>query len=40
MNAANLYNTPIHLSSARSAQSYAGDMMREGCRECVGDQTL
>ncbi|WRA51315.1 hypothetical protein KVL22_02630 [Helicobacter pylori] len=42
VNAANLqYNTPIHLSSAGSAQSYAFiDMMRESCKECIGAQTL
>ncbi|MGT0099634.1 hypothetical protein V5H72_06695 [Helicobacter pylori] len=42
MNATNLqYNTPIHLSSAGSVQSYAFiDMMHESRRECVGNQTL
>ncbi|WRB62368.1 hypothetical protein KVC96_04595 [Helicobacter pylori] len=43
VNATNLqYNTPIHLYLAQgSVQSYAFiDMMRESCRECVGDQTL
>ncbi len=35
------YNTPIHLYLVQgSVQSYAVDMMRESCRECVGDQTL